>query len=165
REGLDAPQVRGFGFSQNGATANLMDLLGNDDFTFETPQQSAQLAQFMFAFDTLLAPIVGQQITLSSDNSEALARVDLFYQRAQVQGLLPECDLVVKGVWGGVRRGAVMLDGGVFQSDKQSQSYTLAQLKDLATDSANHLTFMCVPPNSGVRIGVDRDLDGKFDGD
>ncbi|NQZ08438.1 MAG: hypothetical protein HRT35_14890 [Algicola sp.] len=166
REGPDAPQVRGFGFSQNGATANLMDLLGNDDFTFETPQQSRQLAQFMFAFDTLLAPIVGQQITLSSDSSsEALARVDLFYQRAQVQGLLPECDLVVKGVWGGAQRGAVMIDSGVFQSDKQSQSYTLAQLKGLANDNGNHLTFMCVPPNSGVRIGIDRDLDGVFDGD
>ncbi len=166
REGPDSPQVRGFGFSQNGASANMMDLLSNDDFTFETPQQSSQLAQFMFAFDTLLAPIVGQQITLSNGSSnEALARVDLFYQRAQVQGLLPECDLVVKGVWNSERRGAVMLNSGVFQSDKKSQSYTLAQLKGLSTAEGNHLSFMCVPPNSGMRIGIDHDLDGVFDGD
>ncbi len=166
RQGLSAPQVRGFGFSQNGATANLMDLLSNDDFTFENNKQSSQLAQFLFAYDTLLAPIVGQQITIPTENmTAALARIDLLFERAQVQGLLPECDLVVKGVWGGERRGAVRLDDDRFQSDRQQQSYSLAELKAFANTNGNHLSFMCVPPNSGIRIGIDQNLDGVLNGD
>jgi len=27
------------------------------------------------------------------------------------------------------------------------------------------VTFPCVQPGSGTRIGIDRDLDGKLDGD
>jgi hypothetical protein len=27
------------------------------------------------------------------------------------------------------------------------------------------LTYTCVPPGSGVRVALDRDLDGRFDGD
>jgi hypothetical protein len=27
------------------------------------------------------------------------------------------------------------------------------------------LTYICTPPGSGVRIGLDRDLDGPLDGD
>jgi DNA-binding beta-propeller fold protein YncE len=166
RAGLTVPQVRGFGFSQNGATANLMDLLNVTSFTFETPRQSLQLAKFMFAYDTLLAPIVGQQVTLPNDNqTDALTRVDLLFERAQVTGLVPECDLIVKGVWGGEQRGAVMQDSGVFQTDKAAQTHTLAELKALALGIGNHLSFMCVPPNSGIRMGVDRDLDGVLDGE
>ena len=166
RRGQQSRQIRGFGFSQNGATANLMDLLGNDDFTFETTKQSSQLADFLFAYDTLLAPIVGQQITIPTDNMDAaMTRIDLLLERAQVQGNLPECDLIVKGVWNGERRGAVRLDSDIFQSDKHQQTYSLAELKALADDSGNKLSFMCVPPNSGVRMGIDQDLDGILDGD
>jgi hypothetical protein len=105
-------------------------------------------------------------MTLPNVNmNDALARVDLLHQRALVGGLLPECDLVVKGAWGGIQRGVVMLDSGVFQSDKRSQTYTMTELKSLAKIDGNHLSFMCVPPNSGIRIGIDRDLNGVFDGD
>ena len=31
--------------------------------------------------------------------------------------------------------------------------------------SSDALTFTCTPPGSGVRIGLDRDLDGFYDGD
>lgn len=166
RGGLNSPQVRGFGFSQNGATANLMDLLNSGDFAFETRAQAGQLAQFLFAYDTLLAPVVGQQITLpNTDEAQTLARIDMLHQRAQVKGDLPECDLVVQGVWQGEQRGAVMMDDGVFQSDKQSQSYSLNELKALANENGNYLTFTCVPHNSGVRIAIDKDLDGIYNGD
>src|SRR5262249_24566131 len=32
-----------------------------------------------------------------------------------------------------------------------------------ASTAGQELTFTCVPPGSGIRIGVDRDLDGVFD--
>ena len=42
--------------------------------------------------------------------------------------------------------------------------FTQAQLwnKIAAGDT---LTVMGVPPGSGLRMGIDRDLDGRFDGD
>ena len=166
RGGSSTPQIRGFGFSQNGVTAGLMELLDGGEFTFETNRQSSQLAEFLFAYDSLMAPIVGQQVTLSqASGADALARVDLMVERAQVSGEVPECDLVVRGVWQGEQRGAVRLQDDSFQSDKSDEAYSLQQLKALAEESENHLTFMCVPPNSGTRIGIDRDLNGVFNGD
>jgi hypothetical protein len=54
---------------------------------------------------------------------------------------------------------------------------TLAELQGLLTaddddhhghhkdDGVSTLTFTCVPPGSGYRIGIDRDADGIADGD
>jgi hypothetical protein len=159
-------QVRGFGFSQNGATANLMALLNAGDFTFETSRQAEQLAAFLFAFDTLLTPIVGQQVTLSADSPEsATQRLDLLFTRAQVLGLVPECDLVVRGSWEGERRGAIRLEDDSFQSDRRGEVYQLADLRELAREPGNHLTFTCVPPNSGIRIGIDENLNAVLNAD
>ena len=40
-----------------------------------------------------------------------------------------------------------------------------AALRSLATGSGRPVTYTCVPPGSGERIGVDRDGDGAWDGD
>ena len=40
-----------------------------------------------------------------------------------------------------------------------------ADLRSLAQVADNAITFTAVPPGSGVRIGIDRDLDGVLDGD
>ncbi len=166
RGGLSQPQIRGFGLSEPGSTPGLMALVNSGDFQFETDRQPEQLAAFIFAYDTVLAPIVGQQITLGSEASaSAEARVDLLMARAQVTGRLPECDLVVKGVWDGEVRGAVRLEDDTFQSDRQGEILSLEQLKILAGQDDNHLTFTCTPPNSGLRMGADRDEDGVFDRD
>ena len=66
----------------------------------------------MLAFDTDLAPIVGQQVTLTSTNAAvANPRIDLLIARAGTAfaspvlgGAVTECDLVVKGSIGGVAR-------------------------------------------------------------
>ncbi len=62
-----------------------------------------QLEQFMLAFDSNLAPIVGQQVTLTSTNGAASSgpRIDLLIARAAAG----ECDLVVKGTLAGEQRG------------------------------------------------------------
>src|SRR5262249_11089591 len=40
---------------------------------------------------------------------------------------------------------------------------TTTQVRNLAATAGQEITFTCVPPGSGIRIGVDRDLDGVFD--
>lgn len=38
-------------------------------------------------------------------------------------------------------------------------------MRALAATSGQELTYTCVPPGSGLRIGVERDSDSAFDGD
>src|SRR5262249_40531034 len=124
--------------------------------------QRRQVEQFMLAFDSNMAPIVGQQITLTTTNTGVAGpRIDLLIAPAAAG----ECDLVVKGTLGGQQRGAVRLASGLFQRDRAADALlTDAQLRTLAT-AGQELTYTCVPPGSGTRIGVDRDEDGFLDRD
>jgi hypothetical protein len=94
-------------------------------------------------------------------------RIDLLIQRAEVTAPVPECDLVVKGTLSGEARGwfyRPALDN--FQSDRAAEApLTDAQLRMVAATPGQALTYTCVPPGSGERIGVDRDEDGFYDRD
>jgi YVTN family beta-propeller protein len=181
--GHEGPQVRGYGFLHDGSVDTLFRFfratvfrLQNFSFTtvgFENDQQRRNVEQFMLQFPSDLAPIVGQQITLDDTNAAAVnPRVDLLLQRAaaaftsQILGPgVTECDLVVKGSVAGQERGFVHV-GGVFQSDRAAEAALSAPaLRALATVPGQALTFTCVPPGSGMRMGVDRDLDGTRDRD
>ena len=130
--------------------------------------KTTALIEYLMAFDTNLAPVVGQQITLSSASTqETLERLELFIQRAAKA----ECNLVVKGTLNGESRGWVMTvaaansDDTVFQSDRKSEQHTASQFKQIAGQAGQELTFTCVPLVSGTRIGIDRDEDGIYDAD
>jgi hypothetical protein len=111
----------------------------------------------MLQFDSNLAPIVGQQVTLTSTNSAVAGpRIDLLIARAAAN----ECDVVVKGTISGLQRGAVRLASGQFRTDRASEALLSdTQVRALAT-AGQELTYTCVPPGNGTRIGVDRDEDG-----
>ncbi len=172
-------QVRGFGFLHDGSTDTLFRfhnaLVFNqsgfnvDGFPVNAAGdvQRRQVEAFMMAFDSNMAPIVGQQITRTSSNGGTVdPRIDLLIQRADAG----ECDLVVKGRIGVEDRGALYVGGGVsvgeYQFDRSNEAViTDAALRALANTAGQELTFTCVPPGSGVRIGVDRDTDGCADRD
>ncbi|NJK32939.1 MAG: hypothetical protein HC927_11320, partial [Deltaproteobacteria bacterium] len=60
---------------------------------FQDFEKMRKVADFIFAMDTNLAPIVGQQITLTKhDFAAVLPRVDLLRERAD-EG---ECELIAK---------------------------------------------------------------------
>jgi hypothetical protein len=124
------------------------------------------------AFDSNLAPIVGQQITLSAESTpQVVERIDLFIQRAQVTDPRPECDLVVKGILNGTPRGWILSQASanrgetIFQSDRFEEHHSFEALQQIAAEPTQELTFTCVPPGSGIRIGIDRDEDGTYDAD
>src|SRR5262249_33893441 len=74
------------------------------------------------------------------------------------------CDLVVKGNLAGEARGAVYVGGTNFQFDRHSDTpLTTTAVRNLAATAGQELTFTCVPPGSGERIGVAPDLDGVSD--
>ena len=166
-------QIRGFGFLHDGSTATVFDFLRARVFTIDDSQRH-DLEQFVLAFDTTFAPIVGQQITLTSANAaDAGPRIDLMIARAKTdfemlgQPGAKECDLVAKAVIGGQARGFLLnAASGDFQSDRAAEpALTDAALRALANTDGQEVTYTCVPPGEGVRLGLDRDGDGIFDQD
>jgi DNA-binding beta-propeller fold protein YncE len=173
-------QVRGFGFNHDGSIPTVFNFISisseNAGFNQSpgTPGgflpgpagelQKRQVEDFQLAFDSNLAPIVGQQTTLTQTNGAVVgARIDLLIDRAQAG----ECDLVVKGGSNQGERGYFYDAGsGLFIGNRSSDApVSDAGLRQLAAQAGNELTYTCTPPGSGVRIGIDRDEDGILDGD
>jgi hypothetical protein len=155
------PQIRGFGYIHDGSVDTLYNFVGASIFGLGDYQRRL-LEQYMLAFPSDLAPIVGQQATLISTAAfDVMQRIDLLEARAD-QG---ECDLTVKGVAGGEERGWVRASQRMFQSDRRAEPPLAGpEIRALASATAP-LTYTCGPPGSGRRVGVDRDEDGVFDRD
>ena len=158
-------QVRGFGFLHDGSIDTLFRFHSATVFNGGFGSQSdpdlvrEQVDAFMLVFPSNLAPIVGQEITLGGSNAgDVGGRIDLLIQRATAG----ECDLVVKGVLSNVQRGWLLDKAtGKFQSDRTGDpELSDATLRGQTTTLGQELTYTCVPPGSGVRIGIDRDEDG-----
>lgn len=166
--GTGVDLIKGFGYNHDGGLGSLKDFLSSPVFSL-TPEQEDDMVQLMLAFPTDLAPIVGQQVTLTGSNAAAAnPRIDLLRQRAQATftslilgGTTTECDLVVKGIVGGESRGWLMQPSGSYLDDLGG-TITDTALRNLA--AAHPLTFTCAVPGSGQRMAIDRDEDTVFDG-
>ncbi len=166
------PQVRATGFLHDGSVDTVASFLSANAFTLSSTQ-ILDLEALIMAFETDMAPIVGQQITLTDTSDPAVdGRITLLINRAQASFDLPgsisarECDLVVKGVVGGVLRGWVYNpDDDDFEPDVPGPAWTRQDLEDEAAIPDQELTFTCVPPGSGERMGINRDRDTFFDGE
>jgi DNA-binding beta-propeller fold protein YncE len=155
------PQIRGFGFLHDGSVDTIRRFLGAGVFDLTNAEQN-DLERFMMVFDSNLAPIVGQQTTLTATSPPAVGtRIDLMLARDDAL----ECEVVVKGTIAGEQRGGYRLPDGTFQMDRAAEIQTDLALRALALLPGQELTYTCVPPGSGERIGVDRDGDGVFDHD
>ncbi|MBI3783841.1 MAG: hypothetical protein HY270_10605 [Deltaproteobacteria bacterium] len=166
-------QVRGFGFLHDGSVATLFDFMHATVFGLGEDERS-DLEQFILAFDSNYAPIVGQQITLSDGNAPVAGpRIDLLEARAMSAFVLVdhpgahECDLVVKGTIGGAARGYLFDPAdGLFHSDRRTEAaLSDGQLRGLAATAGQPLTYTCAPPGTGTRVALDRDADGFYDRD
>ncbi len=159
------PQIRGFGFMHDGNMDTLDSFFQGSVFQFDDdPQRNdekrTQVVDFVLAFDSNMAPIVGQQVTLSPDTgTDTDARIDLLKSRTAAS----ECDLVAKGVLQGEARGYLYRGTELFESDR-GEMIDYQQLRAAARDTDGAITFTCVPPDSGVWLGIDRNQDGVPDG-
>jgi DNA-binding beta-propeller fold protein YncE len=174
-EGFQGDQVRGFGFTHDGAFDTVFRFMSLVAFA-ESPFNPGgfpsgppgdllkrQVEAFMLAFDSNMAPIVGQQVTLTRPSGAAVsARINLLMSRAD-QG---ECDLVVKSTLFGDEAGFLYTGAGQFRPDRQLvPALSDALVRHLANHPTRTLTYTCTPPGSGPRLGIDRDSDGHLDGD
>ncbi|HTD75724.1 MAG TPA: hypothetical protein VK652_19510 [Steroidobacteraceae bacterium] len=115
----------------------------------------------MLAFDSDLAPIVGQQVTLTNQNANAVSpRIALLEQRARTPftskilgGTVTECDLVASVVQGGAVKGYLYHpSSAVFVPGDASPPLSDSALRGLTAVAGQEVTYSCVPPGSGARI-------------
>lgn len=168
-------QVRGFGFTHDGSLDTVFRFHSTEAFSPPGgspdgfPEGPAgdplrrQVEQFLMAFDSNMAPIVGQQITLTATNAPvANSRVNLLEARAAAG----ECDLVAKVAKGGRITGYLYQAGTGYRPDRASKPpVSGSALRQKAQQSGHEITFTCAPPGSGARMALDRDMDGALDGD
>ena len=118
------------------------------------------LVDFVFAYDSNLLPIVGQQVTLDGDNASAAApRLALLESQAAAGA----ADLVAHARIFEQDHGFVLSQGMWIGDVSWLPPLTDDQLRAIA--GLEPLTFLAVPPGEGWRVGIDRDGDGYADGD
>ena len=156
-------QKRGFGFIHDGSMDNLFDFLKLPVFTFASDQQRLDLVSFLLSFDTGTAPSVGREITVNGSNKTLAATtqlLDSLYAAADAG----QCDLVAHGRLDGTMKGFVYQAGQrSFLSDYNPEGIFPADSLRLLAQNGAEITYLGVPPGSGVRMGIDRDRDGYRD--
>ncbi|HXS93121.1 MAG TPA: hypothetical protein VN736_00860 [Candidatus Limnocylindrales bacterium] len=159
-------QVRGYGFTGDGSTDTLFRFLSaavfNPTATSGFPQNNPDgtrrdVEQFILAFDSDLAPVVGQQVTLTASNAAAVgSRISLLMARAgatfvskSLGGVTTECDLVA----------SVVVNGSLlsYLYDPASRTFIPADTSPNLSDAglrslAGEVTYTAVPPGSGPRM-------------
>jgi DNA-binding beta-propeller fold protein YncE len=168
--GPTGDQVRGFGFIGDGSTDTLFRFLtaaafrptANSGFPQTDPDGTRRdVEQFLLAFDTDLAPITGQQVTLTSSNGAAAGpRIDLLLQRAAAPfvskalgGTVMECDVVAHVVRNG-RVTGYLYDPAAnqFIPDDGTGPVSDSSLRLLAATPGQEITYTAATPGSGPRI-------------
>ena len=156
QEGYLGDQIKGFGYLHDGSIASLADFFASPTFQFPEPrvETESDVVRFVLAADSNLAPIVGQQVTLSlRSGTTDEQRLDLVEQRALVTQPRPECDLIVRGVIEGQRFSALYV--GEKYQDSNGARHTSGALRALVKTGDNVLTFTCTPVGSGSRLALD----------
>ena len=100
------------------------------------------------------------RVTGASKNSPGVvALLDSLYHEAE----LGSCDLIAHGRLGGVMKGFLYQTGGTFISDLNSEGTISADTLRSWAASGEEITYLGVPPGSGMRMAIDRDRDGYRD--
>jgi len=172
--GMDGTRTEsraGFGFGHDGSIDSLTRFLNG--VRIVTDQDVADLIAFLLSvsgsdtsskfgvFDDSVPSAVGRQLTLASPERPALFDAMLALARSQ----LVSVDLIAKGTKDDLPRGWYY-DRTLrrFQSDRRAEIASAEELLALAAPG-NQISFTVVPRGSGVRLGIDRDLDDTFDRD
>lgn len=155
------PQIRGNGFSHDGSIDTIFRFLQATVFNdqggqigFANDDARRDVEQYILAFDSDLAPIVGQQVTLRSDNAAVAGpRINLFIARAATpfasKILGPsanECDLVARAVVGGKVVAYRMEPNKSFVETNNTATLSDAALRALASTAGQEVTYTCMPP-------------------
>ncbi|MBU6378321.1 MAG: hypothetical protein KJS95_07280 [Gammaproteobacteria bacterium] len=150
-------QIRGFGFSNDGAVDTLDNFFRDPVFLFPPPANDTrrQVIAFVLAFDSDLLPVVGQQVTWRPGAEAAVeTRLTLLREQARTSSPRPACDLMARATVNGTAYSALLQSDGSWAM-RGGGSRSDAQLRELAS-AAQPLTFTCLPPGTGKRTALDQ---------
>jgi YVTN family beta-propeller protein len=163
---LGAPQAKsGFGVLHAGPVSFTEFLFAYFLSEGVPAEEQEGVAAFVMSFPTGTAPMVGHQIPLDAVNARS-PDSDAEVARMLDQAALGKCDVVAHGVIAGQARSfAYDVASDHFLPDSRAEE----PLDDVELRSslvgADFVSYMGVPPGSGLRIGIDRDRDTWFDAD
>lgn len=173
-------QIKAFGLLHDGSEDTIESFMSAQVFDdnglgagFENRQQRLDIQEYILAFDSDLAPVVGQQVTVAASSGAAAQRAELLLKRADrsftskvLGGRVKETEVVVKGLINGRERGFLYVGRNLFGWPKfrSDRNETVTGFSTLLSRFNGPVTFTAVPPGSGVRIALDRNLDGRLNG-
>jgi len=162
-----AVSIVGYGFVHDGIDDTLFSFLTRPVFgTFRTNTTiKNNLEAFVLCFDTGTAPAVGYTRTVTASNVNVTAvRGD--WTLLERQAVSNSVQVIVKGTIDGRVHGFLYdrLGNTYFPDSTNMAAMTRAQL-EAKISAGDTLTVMGVPPGTGQRMGIDRNLDGVLDGD
>ncbi|HXI42233.1 MAG TPA: beta-propeller fold lactonase family protein [Bryobacteraceae bacterium] len=157
--------IDGFGLNHNGDASGLGEFLSAQVFADYSQTQKNDIAAYSMCFDTGMAPAVGYARTVRGANVLTTS-VQNDLGLLQSQAAAGNIDLIAKGTLSGHLHGLLYRPASNDYITDQTGlgPFVLAQIRG-AIVKGDTLTFMGVPPGSGVRMGIDRDLNGILDGD
>ena len=174
-----AASMAGFGFIHNGTDSTLFDHFATPRFLVLTNNSlvKSNLAALLLCFDTGTAPAVGYARTITSLNVNTAnisndwslleRQATLRFQDAFIlSGSVTNISLIAKGTIDGQRRSLLYRPATTnYVTDKIGVGpFTRADLV-AKVNAGDILSVIGVPPVSGQRMGLDRDLNGVLDGD
>jgi len=164
---LGATSVGGFGLIHDGEDDGMFMFLSRPVFgSLSTDTlRKENLGAFVQCLDTGMAPAVGYSRTVTPANiGEGGVAAD--WSLLEGQADLGNVDLIGKGTVNGTLCGLIYQSGSTnYLSDRTGLGpFTRTDLETAIT-GGDTITLMGVPVGSGIRMGIDRDLDGALDGD
>jgi DNA-binding beta-propeller fold protein YncE len=162
-----ARSITGFGLTHDGVEPDIPTMLSRHGF--QDPPMDTEtrnnLSAFLQCFDTGMAPAVGYTRTLTSAN---VGQPEIIAEWALLEDLASrsQIDLILRGTVRGLPRGLLYQPAlnNYLPNQIGLGPFTRAQLAAQVA-SGDTLSLTGVPPGSGLRMGLDRDLDGVLDGD
>jgi YVTN family beta-propeller protein len=160
--------IGGFGYQHDGKFEDLFAFLSQSVFgAFANDSvRKSNVQAFVLCFDTGMAPAVGYSRTLTATNVTS-ASITNDWNLLEAQAAAgTNIDLIVKGTIDGRRRGLLYQPGANnYKLDStNAPPLTRAQLR-AKIQAGDVLTLTGVPPGSGQRMAIDRNLNGVLDAD
>jgi len=163
----NGPSIAGFGFNHDGTIPTEQAFFSQNLFPAIQNNTTVKnnLTAFMLSFDTGTAPAVGYTRTITATN-ENTASISNDWSLLESQAALTNVDLIAKGTLNGQRHGLLYQPAqtNYVPDTTNLPAFTHAQLM-ARIQAGDTLSFMGVPPGSGVRMGIDRNSDGVRDSD
>ena len=170
--GLATIPATGWGFANTGFMDSLQQFVDLGAFTFPLVGDSQKVRDFLFEFDTGIAPAAAFAYTVTA--TSAPEETFLTGQAVPIApSTEPNIDLILRG-WIRIAPGnevsfGALWNGTSFVPDRAAIAallpLTLTELHSRTAAGTGKFTLIGTPVGSGYRLALDRDMDFRLDGD